>query len=49
LRIPDDITARATTVSWKAGKLHALRPVFRELGHTAAFVYAVNRIRSTGC
>jgi hypothetical protein len=26
-------------VSWKAGKLHALRPVFRELGHPAAFVY----------
>ena len=26
-------------MSWKAGKLHALRPVFRELGHPAAFVY----------
>jgi hypothetical protein len=39
LRIPDEITTRATTISWKAGKLHALRPVFRELGHTAAFVY----------
>ena len=39
LRIPDEITARATTISWKAGKLHALRPVFRELGHTAALVY----------
>ena len=39
LRIPDEITARAGRVSWKAGKLHALRPVFRELGHPAAFVY----------
>ena len=39
LRIPDEITARATTLSWKAGKLHGLRPVFRELGHPAAFVY----------
>ncbi len=39
LRIPDDTAVRATTLSWKAGKLHALRPVFRELGHPAAFVY----------
>ena len=39
LRIPDDTVVRATTLSWKAGKMHALRPVFRELGHPAAFVY----------
>jgi DNA-binding transcriptional ArsR family regulator len=39
LRIPDEITARAGRVAWRAGKLHALRPVFRELGHPAAFVY----------
>jgi hypothetical protein len=39
LRIPDEITDKATTISWKAGKLHALRPVFRDLGHTAALVY----------
>ncbi len=39
LRIPDDITARAGRLSWRPGKLHALRPVFRELGHPAAFVY----------
>ena len=40
LRIPnDDIGARAGRVGWKPGKLHALRPVFRELGHAAAFVY----------
>jgi hypothetical protein len=39
LRIPDEITARAGRVAWRAGKLHALRPVFRELGQPAAFVY----------
>jgi DNA-binding transcriptional ArsR family regulator len=39
LRIPDEIADRATRVAWRAGKLHALRPVFRELGHPAAFVY----------
>jgi hypothetical protein len=39
LRIPDEIIARAGRVAWRAGKLQALRPVFRELGHPAAFVY----------
>jgi hypothetical protein len=39
LRIPGAITARAGRVSWKAGKVHALRPVFRDLGHPAALVY----------
>jgi hypothetical protein len=39
LRIPDEAAARAATLSWPAGKLHALRPVFRELGHPAAFAY----------
>ena len=39
LRIPDEITARATRIGWQGGKMHALRPVFRELGHPAAFVY----------
>jgi DNA-binding transcriptional ArsR family regulator len=39
LRLPDEVTGRATRIGWKAGKLHALRPVFRELGHPAAFVY----------
>ena len=29
----------AGRISWPAGKLHALRPVFRELGHCAAVVY----------
>ena len=39
LRIPDEIADRASRVAWRPGKLHALRPVFRELGHPAAFVY----------
>ena len=39
LRIPDEIADRASRVGWRPGKLHALRPVFRELGHPAAFVY----------
>jgi hypothetical protein len=39
LRIPDDTAVRASRIGWPAGKLHALRPVFRELGHPAAFVY----------
>ena len=39
LRIPDEITDRAARVAWRPGKLHALRPAFRELGHPAAFVY----------
>jgi DNA-binding transcriptional ArsR family regulator len=39
LRIPDVVAVRAGRVAWRAGKLYALRPVFRELGHPAAFVY----------
>ena len=39
LRIPDEIADRASRVAWRPGQLHALRPVFRELGHPAAFVY----------
>jgi hypothetical protein len=39
LRIPDEIADRAGTLAWKPGKIHALRPVFLELGHPAAFVY----------
>ena len=39
LRIPDEIADRASRVAWRAGKLQALRPAFRELGHPAAFVY----------
>ena len=39
LSIPESLTEAAAEVSWRRGKLHALRPVFRELGLPAAFVY----------
>ena len=39
LRIPDSVAARASRLDWRAGKIHALRPVFRDLGLPAAFVY----------
>ena len=39
LRIPDEIADWASRVAWRPGKVHALRPLFRELGHPAAFVY----------
>lgn len=39
LAIPKDLQEAAETVSWRRGKLHALRPVFRALGMPAAFVY----------
>jgi hypothetical protein len=39
LRIPDEVAVRVATLAWSAGKIHALRPVFRDLGLPAAFVY----------
>ena len=39
LRIPDQIAVRASRLDWRAGKIHSLRPVFRDLGLPAAFVY----------
>ncbi|MFC8041536.1 winged helix-turn-helix domain-containing protein [Paenarthrobacter sp. NPDC057355] len=39
LTIPEDIREAAEDLSWQKGKIHALRPVFRELGIPAAFVY----------
>ncbi len=47
LRIPDSVAARASRLDWRAGKIHALRPVFRDLGLPAAFVYeALERAKS---
>jgi DNA-binding GntR family transcriptional regulator len=37
--VPEGLRAAAEDVRWQKGKLHALRPVFRELGLPAAFVY----------
>jgi hypothetical protein len=39
LTIPDELEDSSNNRSWTPGKLHALRPVFRELGMPAAFVY----------
>jgi DNA-binding transcriptional ArsR family regulator len=59
LTIPGDIKAAAEDKSWRKGKIHALRPVFRELGIPAALVYealehspttlrSVDLVRATG-
>jgi DNA-binding transcriptional ArsR family regulator len=39
LTIPEDLKTAAEDLTWRKGKIHALRPVFRELGLPAAFVY----------
>jgi len=39
LRIPDGVAKRAGALDWRAGKIHGLRPAFRDLGLPAAFVY----------
>ena len=39
LVIPDRYADRAARQGWRAGKLHALRPAFLELGTPAALVY----------
>ena len=39
LTIPTDIAERAEQLRWDSGKLHALRPAFRALGHVAALVF----------
>lgn len=39
LTVPEDLKLAAEDLAWRKGKIHALRPVFRELGLPAAFVY----------
>lgn len=39
LTIPEGVRAAAEDLTWRKGKIHPLRPVFRELGLPAAFVY----------
>ena len=39
LVIPEHMRSGAEALSWRKGKLHSMRPVFRELGMPAAFVY----------
>ena len=39
LTVPVDLAEMARDLGWDRGRAHALRPVFRELGHVAAFVF----------
>jgi hypothetical protein len=39
LTLPEELRAAAEDATWQKGKVHALRPAFRELGLPAAFVY----------
>lgn len=39
LTIPSDVAERAADLRWDRGKVHALRPAFRALGHVAALVF----------
>lgn len=39
LTVPEDVKAAAEDMTWQKGKIHAMRPVFREIGLPAAFVY----------
>lgn len=39
LTVPEDVKSAAEDLTWQKGKIHAMRPVFRELGLPAAFVY----------
>lgn len=39
LRIPTSLQDAAESLAWKKGRIHALRPVFRELGLPAAYLY----------
>lgn len=46
LTVPDQVKERAEDRGWRPGKIHALRPVFRELGLPAAFVYETLEVSS---
>lgn len=39
LTLPTDLAATAPGLRWDRGRIHALRPAFRELGHVAALVF----------
>ena len=39
LTLPANLQSAAEAMSWRAGKIHSLRPAFRELGLPCAFVY----------
>lgn len=39
LSLPEDLAEDASTYRWPHGKIHALRPAFRSLGHVCALVF----------
>jgi hypothetical protein len=41
LRLDADLNSAVEKIAWKPGKIHGIRPAFRELGLPAAFAYAV--------
>jgi hypothetical protein len=41
LQVPEQLQEPVQDMPWQKGRLHSLRPVFRELGLPAAFVYEV--------
>jgi hypothetical protein len=46
IQLPDQYAEIARELSWRKGKIHGIRPVFRALGDAAALVYeAVERAR----
>jgi len=46
LQLPEQHQALARELSWRSGKIHGIRPVFRALGDTAALAYeAIERAR----
>jgi hypothetical protein len=46
LQLPDQYADIARELSWRKGKIHGIRPVFRALGDAAALVYeAIERAR----
>lgn len=48
LTLPHDLQASASSLRWTRGKIHSLRPAFRELGHVSAFVFeAVEQQRAS--
>ena len=49
LTVPEEVKAAAEDLTWRKGKIHALRPVFRELGLPAAFVYEGARNTPPAC
>lgn len=49
LRIPPLLAPKCAEKPWRAGRIHAIRPVFRDLGLPAAFVYAaLEQVRHRG-